>query len=352
MAAVLFCGCDKEENGGNPTCPVTEVELPASSEENPVSSGSSVTIQGTGFTANSEIWLRPVTRAADVQAEVTDVTATAITFTAPQVSGEQNIVLKQDGGEWTLGKMYFATSSQRIASVKLQHFDLDDENYTTTIEYTYDSEGRIIKTTMTDIYPSDNDVLTMTYTYGENRIDIKREGWFPATGYIELQDGHASKYVLEEIDGGEKFQREFFLSYDDNGYLTSYTLDNDGENCVGTITIAEGSWKRYLCEAKTSGGTEIEFTMSEHENNLNIDLMGLPEWLGEDTDLETLCGLNVVGVRSKYLPSSVHTKLTDYNEEIFENDYEFTYHSNNGVVTGIDVMKEGTKTMSIEITLE
>lgn len=82
MAAVLFCGCDKEEGGDNLPCPVTEVSVPASSEENPVSPGSSVTIQGQGFTANSEIWLRAITRAADVQAEVTDVTATTVTFTA------------------------------------------------------------------------------------------------------------------------------------------------------------------------------------------------------------------------------------------------------------------------------
>ena len=66
MAAVLFCGCDKEEGGDNLPCPVTEVSVPASSEENPVSPGSSVTIQGQGFTANSEIWLRAMTRAVDV----------------------------------------------------------------------------------------------------------------------------------------------------------------------------------------------------------------------------------------------------------------------------------------------
>ena len=71
MAAVLFCGCDKEEGGDNLPCPVTEVSVPASSEENPVSPGSSVTIQGQGFTANSEIWLRAITRAADVQARIT-----------------------------------------------------------------------------------------------------------------------------------------------------------------------------------------------------------------------------------------------------------------------------------------
>ena len=58
MAAALLCGCEKEENGGDPICPVTEISMPASSTENPVVPGSSVTIQGKGFTSGSEIWFR------------------------------------------------------------------------------------------------------------------------------------------------------------------------------------------------------------------------------------------------------------------------------------------------------
>ena len=46
MAAVFLCGCEKEKNGGDPICPVAEVTMPASSEENPVIPGSSITIQG------------------------------------------------------------------------------------------------------------------------------------------------------------------------------------------------------------------------------------------------------------------------------------------------------------------
>ena len=49
MAAVLLRKKEKEENGGEPVCPVTEISMPASSTENPVMPGSSVTIQGKGF---------------------------------------------------------------------------------------------------------------------------------------------------------------------------------------------------------------------------------------------------------------------------------------------------------------
>ncbi|MDE7450606.1 MAG: hypothetical protein K2M66_00435, partial [Alistipes sp.] len=107
LAAVALCGCESNDE----PCPVTGVELPASSAASPVTPGEPVTIQGQGFTADSEIWLRAVTRAADVQAEVTGVTATEITFVAPEVSGAQTVVLKQHGGEWSLGKIYFAEES-------------------------------------------------------------------------------------------------------------------------------------------------------------------------------------------------------------------------------------------------
>ena len=160
MAAVLFCGCDKEEGGDNLPCPVTEVSVPASSEENPVSPGSSVTIQGQGFTANSEIWLRAITRAADVQAEVTDVTATTVTFTAPDVSGEQNILLKQDGGEWILGVLHFPEvpntpggdeEEPAILPTRISHVRVTwEEDMTFVLRYTYDAEGRIVTITETD----------------------------------------------------------------------------------------------------------------------------------------------------------------------------------------------------------
>ena len=109
VMAAVFCGCDRKREA--------RISVPRNwkwrayphrrDRKSPASPGSSVTIQGQGFTANSEIWLRAITRAADVQAEVTDVTATTVTFTAPDVSGEQNILLKQDGGEWILGVLHF-----------------------------------------------------------------------------------------------------------------------------------------------------------------------------------------------------------------------------------------------------
>ena len=111
MAAALLCGCEKEENGGDPICPVTEISMPASSTENPVVPGSSVTIHGKGFTSGSEIWFRSMTKSTDVQATVTGVTASAITFTAPEVYGSQSVLLKQDGNEWTLGTLVFANQS-------------------------------------------------------------------------------------------------------------------------------------------------------------------------------------------------------------------------------------------------
>ena len=66
--------------------------------------GATVTIRGNGFTAHSEIWIHP----ADINTTIASYSATEIAFVVPEVFGEQNIVLKQNGLEWRLGKIYVA----------------------------------------------------------------------------------------------------------------------------------------------------------------------------------------------------------------------------------------------------
>ena len=105
MTAALFFGCNKETNDHcNVVCPVTDVVVPSSDEDNPICPGATVTIRGNGFTAHSEIWIHP----ADINTTIASYSATEIAFVVPEVFGEQNIVLKQNGLEWRLGKIYVA----------------------------------------------------------------------------------------------------------------------------------------------------------------------------------------------------------------------------------------------------
>lgn len=232
MAAALLCGCEKEENGGDPICPVTELSMPASSTENPVIPGSSVTIQGKGFTSGSEIWFRNMTKAADVQATVTDVTASAITFIAPEVYGSQSVLLKQDGNEWTLGTLVFANQStdpedptdpeylpRKISQVKVIFKDESKGDYTQLYTYSYDADDRLSTMTVTDLFEGEEETLTIQYAYSESKITSKGEG----NGFIqsleesyELTEGRVSKYVRTTISGGK---------YAEEGIKTIQTLN-------------------------------------------------------------------------------------------------------------------------------
>lgn len=316
MAAVLFCGCDKEEGGDNLPCPVTEVSVPASSEENPVSPGSSVTIQGQGFTANSEIWLRAITRAADVQAEVTDVTATTVTFTAPEVSGEQNILLKQDGGEWILGVLHFPEVTEILPKkiVKIICMVDGDNESTQTMEYTYDETDRLKQIDKTEEYDGYNFSSTTSIEYTENSVTARYNDQYGKDDQqiFYLENGRATNSSYSESD----YKCETKYSYGDNGYLTAAGMteiqNGESETYRAALTIKDGCIEKYSDE----DGYSISFTPNTAvPNNLNLDLLGFDELLDDiDESVAEAYWLGVGGTRSKYLP-----------EQLIVNDYGYQF---------------------------
>lgn len=112
--AVLLSSCSKDDNGNgtDPTNPITGLEMPASSADQPVMAGTTVSIKGAGFTASDEIWFAATKAPAEVKAEGVASTATGVSFTAPAMDGETSITLKQAGKSYLLGKMFFATKGE------------------------------------------------------------------------------------------------------------------------------------------------------------------------------------------------------------------------------------------------
>lgn len=112
-AILAFASCSKNDDPLTAELPIKGLELP--DVETPVKAGEPVTIKGEGFTKQSEIWLRAVTRAAaeGIKTEIVEVASTYIKFVAPDsVSGEQTVVLKQDGKEHNLGTLTFEAAAQ------------------------------------------------------------------------------------------------------------------------------------------------------------------------------------------------------------------------------------------------
>lgn len=392
MAAALFCGCDKNE-GGDPEIPVTNVSLPASSAENPVTSGSPVTIQGTGFTASSEIWLRASAAvkaaAEEVKTTVTSVTASSITFTAPEnVSGAQTVVLKQNGGAWELGTLTFAAEPtgpeeptdpttpellpNKVSNIRVTFKDEYKGDYVTEYAFAYDEQGRIAKLVTTEYEEDADDVLTTTYTYSDNSILAEGSG----TGYIRSQtekytltDGRVSDYTIETVGSGKyddvpaNTRITARPAYDQNGYMTGIevieTNDEDGDVWTSvaneSLTFIDGTLQKYSVEwneedEAENGMTEIEFTAGPL-NNLNIDLMGI-DWLEEDVYFTPAYLLNVGGKRSLRLPNHVHTIYDDGMGKEDDFTIEIQYEMNGDYISVMRIYEDGELDTTIEIGYE
>lgn len=106
----FFVGCKEDNTQPESLIETESLVVPESSSIEPTFVGNSVTLKGQGFTSESQIWLRKSIAKSgdDVQATVTGTTDESITFVAPPVVGEQDVVLKQDGSEQVLGQLFFA----------------------------------------------------------------------------------------------------------------------------------------------------------------------------------------------------------------------------------------------------
>lgn len=329
FAAALFCGCDKDDA----PCPVTSVEFPASSAENPVQPGTSVTIRGAGFTEDSEIWLRGTARTTDVRATVTNVSASAVTFIAPNVSGEQTVLLKQNGGEWALGKMYFAEEPdlddlellpRKVMRMRLVYQGKYQEFETA---YLYDDRGNIIGMTETEMqgetvcgtyeYRSTADAITMTWKseMDPDYTDIRT---------YRLTDGRVSSYTWKYEDAAKEYNSETTagITYDAKGYVQAINIEENYTNSDNETGIVHSQFGMEVF-----GGTLVGMDFkSDYEkyameltpkqpNNLNIDLFGIILSLYYDEVSFQPMTMNAAGARLRTLPEQVQIVETWEDEE-------------------------------------
>lgn len=103
------CSTDKEDVPGIGD-EIQEIEVPSSDATNPVVAGQMLVIHGEGFKANSEIWIQSSTvtkaEAQGIKTEVMSVSENGISFITPKMSGQCDILLKQEGKSQTLGSVY------------------------------------------------------------------------------------------------------------------------------------------------------------------------------------------------------------------------------------------------------
>lgn len=295
-----------EEGAVNPSIPVSALMLP----KGPVTAGEEVTIQGLGFAKNCEILLK-----VGEEWQKMEITAsnTGVKFTLPATftAGVYPVMLKQDGGEWTIGEITVEAKAVEVRNQidKITHKEDGDEEVS---NFTYDEQGRI------------------------NLIEVLRNGEkYKKVLFIWADDKLTVQYFTVDRSSGEY--------YDDPDYVGDYTLGADRK----TVQSIESGWfgdnETYACTYFPDGylnmiGEDCKYTMEGNNiqaytkgsdnyilsyeggqaNKCVIDLMGeiLYYWYIETEDQYYARIAGIAGSIPEQLPSSA-TYLGETEEENF-----------------------------------
>lgn len=120
MVFLFMAACSDDADNSDPNNDIQNIEMPSSGAESPIVSGKLVVIRGNGFSENSEIWFQASSRSGEKKADVISYSDESISFIAPNMTGNCDVILRQEGKEKTLGQMF------------LEEKDVDNMN-----DYTY-----------------------------------------------------------------------------------------------------------------------------------------------------------------------------------------------------------------------
>ena len=349
----FFVACSDDDDKDNES-PIKGLEIPKF--DNPVKPGESITIKGEGFTKASEIWFRTIiTRAentGDVKAIVTEVNSTGITFTAPEVYGNQSVLLKENGKEYELGKMTFEEQPEegedieilpkRIKKIIESFEDYQAENGIgkNVYEYSYDATGRISSVKVTE--DGEAEPWKSTYTYSSNQMIIREIGGDNQTETYTLENGKAKHYkktypVHSEFD-------EFTFNYTGD-YLSQIKGIIESEYpTTENFTFIGGKLTQYkwIDDEYNNIYELLDFTYNQQLNNLNLDLFGiiLTDYF---ENVEDLFLYGITGKRSIYLPEKVKVSGIDEEDGKYEYPVSFKYEVKDNYITKVIMDEDGEK---------
>lgn len=248
---LIVCCDDNTPEGGD----IESVEIPSSDASSPIISGQMIVVRGIGFNENSKIWLQGsiATKTSGVQADIISYSNESISFIAPKISGNCNVVLEQNGKTQELGQVY-----------------LEERNIENLPEYVYaigyaknpdsvdelPSEGNSSYTTK-----SDNINLPILYLYDSQNGVFENKN--------ELPHGEIIKFALPENDGNGNTYYFKYLPETKQVGLYGYNIKEQIENmvCMDWLNkftntapgMAIGIIENTLCgvEASINKGFEI-----------------------------------------------------------------------------------------------
>ncbi len=334
----LFVACSDDDDKDN-ELPIKGLEIPKF--ENLVKPGESITIKGEGFTKASEIWFRTIIARAentgDVKAIVSEVNSTGITFTAPEVYGNQSVLLKENGKEYELGKMTFEEQPEEGGDVeilpkKISKIIFSDKEEKNIYEFSYNNEGKLSSLNVTE--DGATEPWKCTYTYSSNQLVIKEIGSDNQTETYTIENGKATHYKktypapLSEFD-------EFDFKYEGD-YLSQMKGVSENEYMITeNFVFTGGKLIQHKWSIDELDNITLDFTYGQQLNNLNLDLFGII--LEDYLDIEDLFLHGITGKRSMYLPEKINVNVVD-DEGGYKYLESFKYEVKDNYITKITII--------------
>lgn len=357
----MFSACSDDDDNDDDKLPVLNVTLP--STEIPAKPGATMTIDGEGFTAASEIWFRQVVTKAkgDVQAPVKKVTPKGITFVVPEVYGRQIVLLKENDKEYKLGEMSFIEKPEEVEELKILPRKIKEIRETREYKYgnnecyvyrfSYDEERRlsVMRSLTVSEYEEgeetyDSKMSVWEYSYKESRkircayYELGYEQETPHYCILTLDDdGRVDSYGWEEED-----EETRYICYD-NGYLQEICWDGvEYGDKVYRYSYTEnwsfvaGSLYQYKY-FDDDDWRNVDYEPGNDLNNLNIDLLNI---IFNNTESEMTSDFpqGIYGKRSRLLPQTVTVHYGDEEGEMFSYIERFSYEKNGDYI--VKIIKE------------
>lgn len=239
MVFLFMAACSDDADNSDPNNDIQNIEMPSSGAESPIVSGKLVVIRGNGFSENSEIWFQASSRSGEKKADVISYSDESISFIAPNMTGNCDVILRQEGKEKTLGQMF------------LEEKDVDNMN-----DYTYVAGYNVVD------FEDNENAFPILYVFDRKSGDFEKKN--------ELPNGEIIKFILAENNGNQNiyyFKRCLPISKEVSLYKYNLAKQEEKKVCANWLNkfynaspgMAIGMIENTLCglEASVDKGFEI-----------------------------------------------------------------------------------------------
>ena len=239
MVFLFMAACSDDADNSDPNNDIQNIEMPSSGAESPIVSGKLVVIRGNGFSENSEIWFQTSSRSGEKKADVISYSDESISFIALNMTGNCDVILRQEGKEKTLGQMF------------LEEKDVDNMN-----DYTYAAGYNVVD------FEDNENTFPILYVFDRQSGDFEKKN--------ELPNGEIIKFILAENNGNQNiyyFKRCLPISKEVSLYKYNLAKQEEKKVCANWLNkfynaspgMAIGMIENTLCglEASVDKGFEI-----------------------------------------------------------------------------------------------